>query len=105
MKLLLDECLPEDLKDLISGHEVSTTGDMGWKGITNGALMKRASESGFEAFLTVDKNLPHQQNTGKYPLSIIVFDVFRNTLPHLKKRIPKLYEILGSARKGNVYLC
>jgi predicted nuclease of predicted toxin-antitoxin system len=105
MKLLLDECLPEDLTDLISGHEVSTTGEMGWKGIKNGELMRRASESGFEAFLTVDKNLPHQQNTAKYPLAIIVFDVFRNTLPDLKKRIPKLYEVLPDAKKGNVYLC
>lgn len=105
MKLLLDECLPEDLKDFISGHEVSTAGDMGWKGIKNGELMKRASESGFDVLLTVDKNLPHQQNPGKYPLSIVIFDVLRNTLPELKLRIPKLNDVLLSAKKGNVYLC
>jgi predicted nuclease of predicted toxin-antitoxin system len=54
MKLLLDECLPDDLKDLISGHEVLTVSDMGWKRIKNGELMKRVAENELEVFLTVD---------------------------------------------------
>jgi hypothetical protein len=105
MKLLLDECLPEDLKDLILEHEVFSVSDMGWKGIKNGELMKRAAESKFEVFLTADKNLPFQQNISKYDLTIIVFDVFRNTVPELKKRLPRLYEILPEIEKAKLYLC
>jgi predicted nuclease of predicted toxin-antitoxin system len=105
MKLLLDECLPEDLKGFISGHQVFAVSDMGWKGIKNGELMKRAVESGFDVFLTADKNLPKQQNVSKYQLAIIVFDVFRNTLPALKPKLPRLYELLNSVEKARIYLC
>jgi predicted nuclease of predicted toxin-antitoxin system len=80
MKLLLDECVPEDLKDFISGHDVSTVSAMGWKGVRNGDLMLRAAQAGFEVFVTSDKNIPHQQNISKYQIAVVCFDVFRNTL-------------------------
>ena len=105
MKLLLDECLPEELKDFISGHEVFSTGEMSWKGKRNGELMRSAVESGFDVFLTSDKNLPYQQNISKYQLAVIVFDVYQNTLPELKKRIPRLYELLREVKKANFYIC
>jgi hypothetical protein len=90
MKLLLDECVPEDLKDSIFGHEVFTVSEMGWKGVKNGEFMLRAAEAGFDVFVTSDKNIRHQQNISKYPVSIIVFDAFRNTLPELRQKLPRL---------------
>lgn len=105
MKLLLDECVPEDLKDFITGHEVISTGAMGWKGIKNGALMLRAVDAGFEVFLTADKNIRHQQNISKYRIAVVVFDVFQNTLPVLKRKIPELYSLLPSVEKGKLYIC
>ncbi len=105
MRLLLDECVPEDLIGLIPGHDVFSVSTMGWKGIKNGELMQRAAENGFSAFLTVDKNLRYQQNISKYPLAIIVFDVTRNTLPYITKSIPALLEILPTIEKATVYVC
>ena len=105
MKLLLDECLPEELKDLIPGHEVLAVSDMNWKGITNGELMKRAGDSGFEVFLTSDKNIRFQQNISKYPLAVIIFDVVRNTIPEINPKLPKLIEMLLKVEKANFYLC
>jgi hypothetical protein len=105
VKLLLDECLPEELKDLIIGHEVLAVSDMKWKGITNGELMKRAGESGFDVFLTSDKNIRYQQNIGKYPLAVIIFDVVRNTVPEIKPKLAKLNEMISYAEKANYYLC
>lgn len=105
MKLLLDECVPEDLKEFIFGHTVSSTAEMGWKGIKNGELMRRAADAGFEAFLTADKNIQYQQNIGKYQLSVIVFNVYRNTLTELRKKIPSLYELLPTTEKGKLYTC
>ena len=105
MKLLLDECLPEDLKDFISGHQVFSVTEMDWKGIKNGELMRRSSESEFDIFLTADKNIRYQQNVSRYQIAIIVFDVFRNTLPELKPRIPKLLEMIPDVYKGNLYHC
>ena len=105
MKLLLDECVPEDLKDFIAGHEVATTGEMGWKGIKNGELMLRAVTAGFDVFVTSDKNIRHQQNIGRYQVAVVVFDVLRNTLPELRQKLPKLYELLPTVEKAKLYLC
>ncbi len=105
MKLLLDECVPEDLKEFITGHEVFTAAEMRWKGIKNGELMRHAVESGFEAFLTVDKNIRHQQNISKFALSGIIFDVRYNTLEILRQKLPDLYTLLSSVEKGKLYSC
>jgi hypothetical protein len=105
MKLLLDECVPEDLKDFISGHEVASVAEMGWKGIKNGELMRLAADSGFHAFLTADKNIRHQQNISKYQIAVIVFDVFRNTLEALRQKLPEMYELLPTIERGKLYMC
>ncbi len=104
MKLLLDECVPEDLKDFISGHEVASAAEMGWKGIKNGELMRRAVDAGFEAFLTADKNIRHQQNISKYQIAVIVFDVYRNKVDELRKKLPEMYEILPAVEKGKLFI-
>jgi len=65
MKILLDECTPRLLKRLLSDFEISTVQDMGWTGVTNGALLAMA-EAEFDVFVTTDKNLRYQQNlTGR----------------------------------------
>jgi hypothetical protein len=104
MKLLLDECVPEDLKDFISGHEVASTAEMGWRGIKNGELMRLAADAGFEAFLTADKNIRHQQNISKYQIAVIVFDVYRNTVDEFRKKLPEMYETLPTVEKGKLFI-
>ncbi len=61
MKLLLDECVARDLKRDLSGHEVVTVVEAGYKGLKNGELLRAASPV-YDAFITVDRNLPFQQN-------------------------------------------
>ena len=105
MKLLLDECVPEDLKELIAGHEVATVSEMGWKGTKNGELMRRTVASGFDVFLTSDKNIRHQQNISTHKIAVIIFDVVRNTLPELRQKLPALYRLLPTVEKANLYYC
>ncbi|MEJ7736092.1 MAG: DUF5615 family PIN-like protein [Chitinophagaceae bacterium] len=63
MKILLDESLPRKLRnDFGFGHEVWAVRDMGWLGKKNGELLKLVKENNFEIFITVDQNLPYQQN-------------------------------------------
>ena len=59
MRLLLDESVPRRLRRSLTGHEVKTAVEMGWSGVKNGKLLALAA-SGFDAFITVDKNLPYQ---------------------------------------------
>jgi hypothetical protein len=44
MRLLLDECLPRQLKRELAGHDVVTVPEAGLAGLKNGALLRRASE-------------------------------------------------------------
>jgi len=71
VKVLLDECVDWRLARDIIGHEVKTARQMGWTTITNGELLKLASEH-FDVFVTVDRNLAFQQNLALLPLLVVV---------------------------------
>ncbi len=100
MRLLLDECVPARLAKALPSHQVSTVVLQGWSGIKNGRLLALAAKS-FDAFITVDKNLPHQQNTTALPISVLVLDAVSNELPYLLPLVPLLETELGALVKGS----
>ena len=100
MRLLRDECVPARLRRALPSHQVSTVGIEGWSGIKNGKLLALAAAS-FDAFITVDKNLPYQQNTAAQPISVLVLDAVSNELQYLLPLVPALEEILTNLVKGS----
>jgi len=83
MKILLDECLPHDLRHCFSSHEVHT---VGWAGLTstkNGELLRRAEECGYVVLLTVDQGIPYQQRLIGRRISILAIRARSNRLPYL----------------------
>ena len=68
MRLLLDESVPRRFRRTLPAHTVKTVVEMGWSGVKNGALLELAAVE-FEAFITVDRNLPYQQNIAALPIS------------------------------------
>lgn len=65
MRILLDECVPWPMHNLLSDHTCSSVQAKGWSGITNGDLLQRA-EGEFDLFITSDQNIRYQQNlTGR----------------------------------------
>jgi predicted nuclease of predicted toxin-antitoxin system len=97
MKVLLDECTPRLLKRLLSGFEVLTVQDLGWTGITNGALLAQA-EGKFDIFITTDKNLRYQQNLMGKQLSIIQLPT--NQVPVVELLAPSVQEVLARIKPG-----
>jgi len=95
MKLLLDENLPKRLKTDFATHEVYTILDLGWNGIKNGELLRLMVENDFQALLTFDKNLQHQQNFQKYPIAVFVLTTINNTYNELTKLSPQINELLA----------
>ncbi len=87
MRLLLDECVPKRLKHELLGHEVQTVQDMGWAGITNGALLKLANGR-FDALLTVDQGIEHQQNLSGLKISVVVMLAASNDVDDLRPLLP-----------------
>jgi predicted nuclease of predicted toxin-antitoxin system len=71
MNLLLDACVPRPLRKFLTGHTVRTAQEMGWGQLKNGLLLTEA-EQRFDAFITTDQNLKHQQRIAGRKLSVLV---------------------------------
>ena len=94
MKLLLDENLPKRLKLDFPEHEIYTVRDRNWNGIKNGELLNLLLDNNFDALLTFDKNLQHQQNFKKYILTVFVLSAHINSYEELTKLTPMIKEYL-----------
>lgn len=105
MRLLLDECLPVELAAHLPGHVVRTARQMGWLGIKNGRLLKLIAGSGqFDAFITVDRNLSHQQNLRGLSFAVVVLRVRSTRVPHVLAQAPPLLGALSRLQPGAVVL-
>lgn len=98
MRLLLDENLPKRLKLDFPEHEIFTVRDKQWNGIKNGELLKLLLDNSFNALLTFDKNLQHQQNFLKYTLTVFVLTAGINQYSELTKLTPKVKTYLNSGQ-------
>lgn len=95
MKILLDESLPRKLRnDFGPEHEVWTVRDKKWLGKKNGELLRLVIGDGFDVFVTVDRNLPYQQNLELLPFKIVILCAKNNRRETLRNLLPKLFETL-----------
>ncbi|MFA5914939.1 MAG: hypothetical protein WC830_15435 [Burkholderiales bacterium] len=95
MRLPLDESVPGRFRLSLPNHAVRTVVEMGWSGVKNGKLLALAAAE-FDALITVDKNLPYQQNLTTLPVAVIVLDTVSNELPALLPLVPGLERALSS---------
>ena len=101
MRVLLDECVDRRLARDIVGHDVTTVPEAGWAALKNGELLSHA-EREFAAFITVDRNLPVQQDLSRYAIAVIVLRARSNRVTDLRGLIPQLLAALPVAKPGDV---
>ena len=102
MRVLLDECLPGGkLKPALPGHRVRTVAEMNWRGVKNGALLALA-EAAFDAFVTIDGGLPHQQNIAAKDLLVVVLNARSNRVAELLPLMPAVADALDHGSPGTV---
>ena len=88
MRVLLDEGVPVQVRNALVGHDVSTAQKLGWGGLSNGELLHRAEQDGFELFIVADTNLRYQQNlTGR---KLAILELWTNHRPTLEKHLGKI---------------
>jgi len=80
---------------------VRTVVEMGWGGVKNGALLALAATD-FDAFITVDQNLPYQQNTANLLIAIVVLIARSNELQELLPLVPRLEQALATLKPRTV---
>ena len=58
LRILIDECLPIQLRHIFIGHDARTVIHMSWRSLSNGDLLAAAEREQFDVFLTVDARIP-----------------------------------------------
>ena len=96
MRVLLDHNVPRRLRHQLPGHDVRTTREMARERLRNGVLLASAAQGGFDAFVTLDKKIEHEQNLTTLPVMVVVLDAVKNTLPALAQFVPPLTTLLAS---------
>lgn len=100
MRVLLDEQLPVDLAKNLAEHDVRSVKDEDWKGLSNGELLARAEDAGFQVFVTSDRNLQHQQDLSRTTLGVVVLMAPTNKLEDLRPLIPRALEAMTRISSG-----
>jgi hypothetical protein len=99
MKLLIDECVDWRLLRDLGGYHTKTVKQLGWEKIKNGSLLRLAAAQ-FDVFVTVDSNLPYQQNLEHLALAVIVLRGRTTRLADLRELLPLLRDALETPRAG-----
>ena len=104
MRLLLDESIPRQLGSLFPDpFETRTVQRMGWTGTNNGDLLRLAPVNGFDAFITADQGVEHQQNPYQLPLPVVILIADRTRIAELQPLVPEVIDLLTSGVEKRFY--
>lgn len=70
----------------------------GWDRLRNGQLLAAAAAAGFDAVLTVDRGIKHQQNPTTLPVAVVVLEAPSLDLATLARAVPALLEAIRDAK-------
>ena len=102
MRLLIDECIDERFRLLLSENDCQTVRYAGLAGLKNGRLLDAAEAAGFQALITVDRSIPDQQNFSGRKISVVVLIARTNRLRDLTRNVPSLLAALRDLKPGSV---
>jgi predicted nuclease of predicted toxin-antitoxin system len=102
VRVLFDHNLPHKLRTelgALSKHEIVTASYMGWRKLKNSELLRTAEENGFEAFVTGDQTLVHEQNLAGRRLAILALSA--NNWPIIKNYVRDILAAINRAAPGS----
>jgi predicted nuclease of predicted toxin-antitoxin system len=102
MRLLIDECIDERLRNLFPGHDCQTARYAKLAGLKNGELLSAAEAAGFDVLVTVDQSIPDQQNLKGRTIALMILIAPTNRLRELRALIPTALTTLSAIRPGEV---
>ena len=101
-RVLLDENMDRRLKRLFDPElGVFTVMEMGWSGLKNGRLLGQASKE-FDVFVTMDGNIPYQQNLKSLTLGIVLIKARSNRRDALEPMMDKVNEAAKEVTAGTL---
>ena len=94
----LDWRLQRDLP----AHQVESVPLIGWAGIENGELLRKAVEPGFDVLITMDSSMVHQQKIERYAIAVVALRAASNRLADTRPLMPALLGLLSQIEPGTV---
>lgn len=92
--------MPRKLKRFFPADvEVVTVQERGWDSLENGELL-RAARGEFDALLTTDRGIPHQQDLSGAGLAVVVLEARSNRLEHISPLVEEANVVLRRVLTG-----
>ena len=101
MRVLLDENVPVNLAPELPDHQVETVIGLGWEGVKNGELLRRAAGR-FDALVTMDTKLEFQQPIARQPFGVLLVRAPSNRMLHLRPLLPAILASLHDIQPGEL---
>lgn len=84
-------------------HDTHTAQWAGFKGKSNGDLLRAADAASYDVLLKVDRGIPHQQSAG-LRLSIILIRSSTNQIEDLLPLVDAISPVLGKIHQGQTII-
>ena len=102
MRILIDECIDERLRNSFPSHDCQTARYAGLAGLKNGDVLASAEKAKFDVFHTVDQGIEYQQNLTGRKIAIIIFRTKSNRLKDLLPHLPVCIAHIESIQPGQI---
>ncbi len=100
MRVLLDECVNQRLRNYLPGRECESAEYAGFAGLKNGELLDAAESAHFDVLLTVDRGLEYEQNLAGRRIAVVIFRTKSIALQELLPHVPACLAVLASIKPG-----
>lgn len=101
MRVLIDACLPVQLKTHLAAREVRTARELGWQLKKNGDLLAAAQER-LDVVITMDKNIPSQNYLARFAVGLVIVRSRSNRLADLMPLVRELLRAISGSKPGGV---
>lgn len=100
IRVLLDENVPNKLRQALTEFDPATAQLMGFAGLRNGELLDAAEAAGFTVLLTGDKSMEYEQRIPGRKIAVVALSA-----PHwpiIKHHLEKIRAAVARAEPGKV---
>ena len=75
---------------------------IGWAGIEDGELLRKAVEAEFDVLVTMDSSMVHQQKIENHAIAVVALRAASNRLADTRPLMPALLASLSQIKPGTV---
>jgi len=102
MRILLDECVNQRLRNYLPGHDCESAEYAGFAGLKNGELLNAAESARFDVFADGGPRLGIRAESGGRRIAVVIFRTKSIALQELLPHVPACLAVLASIKPGEI---